>query len=541
MDLLSPWIPAIRRDGSRCRIAPWQLVETDNPVIELDAPRADFQGGLYQFLIGLLQTCSPPEDIDEWEDRYKEPPSPDELKIRFAQVSTAFELFSEVGKPAFLQDLELDDGEQKVISALLIEAPGGKTLKDNLDFFIKRGQVEKLCPCCVAQALFTLQTNAPSGGVGHRVGLRGGGPLTTLVLPADDNATLWQKLWLNILDLEHKGIDAADTFDGKVFPWLAPTRLSDKTGKDTQPGDTHALQMYWGMPRRIRLELDDNSGQCDLCGDQAEQLVSHYRTKNYGVNYDGPWEHPLTPYRYDPKNTKPPLSLKGQKGGLSYRNWLGLILKDEDNGDRAAAVVKHFLEEKSYLVGREKANGEGSKELRLWCFGYDMDNMKARCWYEHQLPVYQLSTGQKPTEQIALLQSHIGELLAGAKDAASVLRKAVKEAWFRHPEGQKGDMSFVDTEFWSQSEQSFYQQLGMIAQNLSADNPQKEAYQQWYFSLKDTVEHVFDRFSLETSVEDLDLKRVFQARKSLMKKFHSLKSIKTIKDIAELNKEKNNG
>ena len=199
MNLLSPWIPAIRRDGSRCRIAPWQLVETDNPVIELDVPRADFQGGLYQFLIGLLQTCFPPEDIDEWEDSYREPPSPDELKARLAQVSTAFELFSEIGKPAFLQDLELDDGEQKAISALLIEAPGGKTLKDNLDFFIKRGQVEKLCPCCAAQALFTLQTNAPSGGVGHRVGLRGGGPLTTLVLPADDHATLWQKLWLQSL------------------------------------------------------------------------------------------------------------------------------------------------------------------------------------------------------------------------------------------------------------------------------------------------------------------------------------------------------
>ncbi|MDE9520027.1 type I-E CRISPR-associated protein Cse1/CasA, partial [Xenorhabdus bovienii] len=85
------------------------------------------------------------------------------------------------------------------ISGLLIEAPGANTLKLNTDHFIKRGQCEVVSPEMAAIALFTLQINAPAGGVGHRVGLRGGGPLTILVQPQTLDTPLWHKLWLNIV------------------------------------------------------------------------------------------------------------------------------------------------------------------------------------------------------------------------------------------------------------------------------------------------------------------------------------------------------
>lgn len=538
MNLLSEaWIPAVRRDGQVCRIAPWQIAETENPVVELQAPRPDFQGGLYQFLIGLLQTCFSPKDVDAWEDLYLQPPATDTLKSNFQKAGGAFELFSDVGKPAFLQDLLLDEGEQKPLTGLLIEAPGGKTLKDNLDFFVKGGQVEQVCGCCTAQALFTLQTNAPSGGVGHRVGLRGGGPLTTLLQPGQGDATLWQKLWLNVLYTENQKDLIAEQLDASVFPWLAETRYSDKTGQATLPDDVHHLQMYWGMPRRIRLEKADHKGVCDLCGDASEQLYSHYRTKNYGVNYDGPWFHPLTPYRLDPKHVKPPLSLKGQKGGLSYRNWLGLLFCDDDNGDQAAEIVKQFFADKFVVAGTAKSNGDGAKELRLWCFGFDMDNMKARCWYDHQLPVFSI-----PPEQSEKLQSLTGELLAGAKDTASLLRQAVKEAWFRRPKDHSGDMSFVDADFWSKSEAGFYQVLRSAVSHLEQSGVDEVCYKRWYNILLQTCETVFDEYALGTTVEDLDLKRVILARSALMKKFHSpkLKTLHALREKAGLNDKKEN-
>ena len=57
-----PWIPVRRESGMEDIIAPWQLTETDDPVIALSAPRPDFNGALMQFLIGLLQISAAPED-----------------------------------------------------------------------------------------------------------------------------------------------------------------------------------------------------------------------------------------------------------------------------------------------------------------------------------------------------------------------------------------------------------------------------------------------------------------------------------------------
>ncbi|GAB3379683.1 type I-E CRISPR-associated protein Cse1/CasA [Spongiibacter taiwanensis] len=480
-------------------------------------------------MIGLLQTCVAPEDIVEWEERYVEPMSSRYLQEAFGAWKDAFALDAEVGSPAFLQDLTLEDGEEKGIAGLLIDAPGGKTLKDNLDFFIKGGLVNALCPSCTALALFTLQTNAPSGGVGHRVGLRGGGPLTTLLRPVGDSS-LWQKLWLNVLDQEQGLKTSAESMDASILPWLALTRLSDKSGKATLPDDTHPLQMYWGMPRRIRLCPASQSGECDLCGEQDLPLYSRYRTRNYGVNYEGPWLHPLTPYRFDLKKENEPLSLKGQKGGLGYRHWLGFMFHDDGNGDRASIIVQDFFNNKSRELDSEK-------QLSLWCFGYDMDNMKARCWYEHILPVFHLEP-----EQIVNVQAWIQTLLTSAKDSAPLLRKYVKEGWYRRPEDATGDVGFIDTEFWQATENDFYRLLGqMAALPVGADRVPPEIYGDWRSVLYKSVLELFDHFTLQTSVEELDLKRIVNARDALVKKFNSMKSIKHLREKGQVAKEVANG
>jgi CRISPR system Cascade subunit CasA len=505
------WIPVIRQNGQSDLIAPWQIAEADNPVIEINAPRPDFQGALYQFLIGLLQTCFAPEDEDEWLEQWRTMPA---LEANFKQVAFAFELDNPKGT-AFLQDYDLSDGENKNITALLIEAPGGKTLKDNLDHFIKRGKANQLCLSCTAMALFTLQTNAPSGGVGHRVGLRGGGPLTTLILPKNPSATLWQKLWLNVLNQDE--IQPAETIDAHVLPWLGETRTSDK-GQQTTPGDVHPLQMYWGMPRRIRLADKVDGGLCDLCGTSSESLYQSYRTKNYGTNYDGAWVHPLTPYRFDPKKVNLPLSLKGQQGGLGYRHWLGLVLQDAENGDEAAKITQFYNEERNRIL---RDYGSAS----LWCFGYDMDNMKARCWYESRFPIYQLTEKQK----INLL-NWAGELIHAAKETVKMLRGEVKSAWFRRPEDAKGDMTIIDAQFWEVTEADFYQLLEQLA-HLPGDARMapSDIYASWYETLRKHMFQVFETATLAATPEDMDLKRIVNAQKSLRIKFHSNKTIKSLK------------
>ncbi|MBL4826995.1 MAG: type I-E CRISPR-associated protein Cse1/CasA [Spongiibacteraceae bacterium] len=521
MNLLhDPWIPTLREDGTKCQIAPWQIAETHNPVIELAAPRPDFQGALYQCLIGLLQTTLAPDDTDEWLEKWQTVPAADSLKNHFAGFSDAFELDNADG-PSFLQDFDLPSGEVKPVEALLIDAPGSKTRKDNLDHFVKGGRVEQMCLSCAATSLFTLQSNAPSGGAGHRVGLRGGGPLTTLVMP-EAATTLWQKLWANVFTQEEfeKTIVRPDM---AVFPWLAPTRCSDKTGQTTFPDDVHPLQQYWGMPRRIRLHVENGqSCYCSLCGLQTQQRVTTFHTKNYGTNYDGPWVHPLTPYRFDPKKKNIPLSLKGQQGGLGYRHWLALNWHDTGNGDQAAAIVRVFNDERMDLIN----DGE---YVRLWCFGFDMDNMKARCWYEHTLPLVSVSK-ERQTDFF----DNVAQLLSVAKEAASMLRTQVKAAWFKRPADVKGDMSQVVTTFWQQTETDFYRQLNALSQwKKEARCLPAGIAKQWLSTVQQSALFLFDQWVMEGDIEEMNMKRVVSARRVLEKKLFTAKPFKELRQISQ--------
>lgn len=513
----STWVPVVTQEERRLRIAPWQIAELVN--LDVVTPRPDFQGALYQLLIGILQTALMPADHDEWLELWQSPPTSERLRAAFSPLIDAFELFTQTNHPAFLQDLDMPDGEQKPIEALLIEAPGGKTRKDNLDHFIKGSTVTGICEECATLALFTMQTNAPSGGVGHRVGLRGGGPLTTLLMP-QGSSTLWHKLWLNVLPESIFSTSKTNVVDAAVLPWLSRTRLSDKTGLATTPMDVSPLQMYWGMPRRIRLEHENcESGVCGLCGVNATRLITHFRTKNYGVNYEGPWVHPLTPYRFDPKNQNPPLSLKGQQGGLGYRHWLGFNWLDDTNGDRAALNVRALNDERQ---------GDIEGTLSLWCFGYDMDNMKARCWYEQQMPVVHVNPDYQP-----LFIQFVSMLINAARDVVKELRSQVKAAWFSRPKDAKGDTSMIDSMFWQVTEPEFYQQLFNLSElPVNARHMPSSVAGNWLKTLRLRALEVFDHWVLEGDVEDMDMKRITKARRELVKKLKTTKSLKDLEQIA---------
>jgi CRISPR system Cascade subunit CasA len=180
------------------------------------------------------------------------------LATAFAPLGTAFSLDGE--GPRFMQDAEDLPGTPESPETLLIEAPGESTLRNNTALLLKPGRVARLARPAAAMALFTLQTYAPSGGRGNLTSVRGGGPLTTLVLPGV-TVPLWHMLWANVPQGKPAGANEL------VFPWLAPTRTADRF-PSTTPVDVHPLQAFWGMPRRIRLEFTPNADRlaCDLTG-----------------------------------------------------------------------------------------------------------------------------------------------------------------------------------------------------------------------------------------------------------------------------------
>ncbi len=524
MNLLKlKWISVSLRDGTHGVASVSDLGRED--IVDIASPRADFRGALYQFLIGLLQTAFAPESHREWRQRWREPPDAKTLDQAFAPYERAFEIFSAIGEPAFMQDLTLDGGEEKEIAALFIEAPGGKTLRDNQDHFIKRGGIEKLSPEMAALALFTLQINAPSGGVGHRVSVRGGGPLTTLVLPPENSEgdCLWQRLWLNVLTqdelLQLPGDHENDAI-GKIFPWMAPTRTSEKKGMETYPEHAHPLQVYWSMPRRMRLRPSDHEGRCDLAGEPASRLVDHYITKNYGINYAGYWQHPLTPYVLE--TDKEPLSIKAQPGGLGYRHWLGLaVTAQQGKFTRAPALVVRCYGD------RQNRMSELDFKPRLWAFGYDMDNMKARCWYEAEMPLFNLD--QEARMEIADIAQR---MIEAATDALKTLKSALKSAWFDSPKDAKGDMSFIDANFWSTTEAPFYRLLQQLVEQLDDEDAIDALLKQWASALKNEARQLFDQYALSSLNEDGDLKRVVKARDGKGGLNHHLNGSRALKNLA---------
>ena len=283
------WLPVRRRSGSLERIPPSRINDRigEDPFIAFAWPRPDFNGAAHEFLIGLLSTAAAPMDDEDWEDWWLNPPDAKILERRFARISHAFDL--DGPGPRFLQDMDsLEGAEEKDASALIIDAPGENTKRNNADLFVKRGGVSVMGRAAAAMALYTLSAYAPSGGAGHRTSLRGGGPLTTLVVAShgDYGDTLWGRLWPNVESEEQISARATEAVASNgpeaIFPWLVPTRTSNRKdgGRPTTPTDVHPLQVYWGMPRRIRLLFEDAQNRlCGVTGAADSVVATSFRTR----------------------------------------------------------------------------------------------------------------------------------------------------------------------------------------------------------------------------------------------------------------------
>lgn len=508
--LQDPFLPFLLKDGSE-KVLPLTAI-ANSDVVDFALPRADFQGAAYQLAIGVLQTVFAPEDKYEWRDYYDEAPSVEALEQAFKKADHAFNV---TGKgPLFMQDFDpLAEQKPTTVAGLLIEAPGANGIKNNTDHFIKRGIGSVMSLEMAILALFTLQINAPSGGAGHRVGLRGGGPLTTLIIPAEETTTLWKKLWLNVINLETWDYDEPDLTSPNVFPWLAPTRVSNKKGTEIYASDVHPLHMFWAMPRRIRLVINEAADEtpelCRISGKEAKVTVSEYLTQNYGGNYSGTWHHTLTPYKNNPKKPEEDhLSAKGQPGGLTYKTWDMLTLTDDLEGQRCALVVTQFYQ---LCDGYEDLFGELP---RLWVFGYDMDNMKPRGWYSTTMPLFNI-----PAKQQASYLRPIKTLQSLASNALWHCRTQVKTAWFEKPGDAKGDTSFIDLEFWQRTEADFYHAVEQLINQKSASVNflEAQAASQWLNALRNTCINLFDEYALSAGLGDQrSMAKRIQARRALM-------------------------
>ncbi len=381
------------------------------------------------------------------------------------------------------------DGEPTPVGQLLIETPGANAEKNNTDLFIKRGRIGVLGRSTAAATLFNLQAFAPAGGAGHRTSLRGGGPLTTLAL-STENPALWHLLWLNVVPV-YDPLDHGQPEErvAETFPWLAPTRLSDKTGRATTLNDIHPAQCFWGMPRRIRLDFEENVERlaCDVTGEIEDVIVRTYRTRPWGVNYSSV-PHPLTP-TYRVKETEPDwLPVHPQPGGIAYRHWLSFVA---EGTTRKAAVAILEAERRLEIVSPlDRAAG------RLRVFGYDMDNMKARGFVESEMPLL-----VAPEQMRVDLENLLRRLVDSAVETANILAGSVKTAL----EATGGEsLNLLRESFFRDTEQAFFAAakggLAALETAKDGDDPVPQLARAWLDgfgreggALKSAAVDAFDR------------------------------------------------
>lgn len=505
------WIPVRRQSGKREKVQPSQITEgiEDDPIVAFDWPRPDFNGSTHEFLIGLLATACAPENEDEWNELWNKPPSPELLANHFSRVVHAFNLDGLESR--FFQDDEQFEEESEIrnnkkpIATLLIDTPGAQTIRNNADLFVKRTNATVFCRATAAMALYTLNTYAPSGGQGHRTSLRGGGPLTTLIVDAHPRHkwSLWGRLWPNVNCLFQK----PDRFDHTIFPWLGATKTSEN-GIKTTPEDVHPLQMYWGMPRRIRMIFSSANGRvCSLTGIQDDVVVENYVSKKFGFNYSEGFEHSLSPYYKQKDIDVNWLPVHPQPGGICYRNWPGLVVSTSDGLRRPASVIRHWFQQRK----REFDQNSGS---RIVAQGYDMDNMKARAWIESEMPIWNLNSST--WEQ---LQEFIEHVIAGAEAGGRWLKTYVKSAMFARPADAPGDYSFVSDRFFRDTEEPYFKVLNdantAIKFNSIDDDPTLAVRQEWSRILKDTAIRLFDEYAPIDGIEYRDIRRYVKAKYDL--------------------------
>ena len=507
--LTDPWLPVRRRSGAVAWVTPSGITDAidDDPVVAFAWPRPDFNGAALEFMAGLLSTATAPANDIQWVDWWHEPPNPDDLANQFNRFAKMFNLDGE--GPRFLQDFDpLDGTERKQIGALLIDAPGAQTLRNNADLFIKRGGVPILSRGSAAMALFVLNAFAPSGGAGHRTSLRGGGPMTTLVVAEHQRLgdTLWTRLWANVETSKQITRRAPGHNEANVFPWMEPTRTSNPKvgGGSTTPMDVHPLQVYWGMPRRIRLEFESGDGRRCAVTDRPDDIVAvAYRTRNYGTNYSEGFEHPLTPY-YRQKTGSTKLPVHPQPGGITYRLWPGMAVGSRDRLREPAATVRRWR-------NRSRRVHAGNR-LRVGAFGYDMDNMKARAWIEGEMPLWTFDDA----EATEACEAFIGRVIAGTATVGRLLIGAIKAARYERPKNATGDYSFITERLYRETEPAFYaateEAMSGLEEASDPDDPTLEARTRWPGIMAKTAMALFDEYVPSEGVEARNMERHVRAR-----------------------------
>lgn len=482
--LLDSFFPIVTRSGTRRWISFAELAdESDDAPVDFDWPRADFNIASHEFAIGVLTLAFRIFRESEWIRLWKAAPDRNLLSEKLALLAPYFRLDGD--GPRFMQEFGGLDGEATPVEALLIDTPGENGQKKNADLLTHRARYPALGLPAAAMALYALQQFAPEGGRGFLVSIRGGGPLTTLVVPgapSGERPLLWRVLLANLVVRPEFEFDDADL--AKILPWIAPTLGYDdgaaKRILNERDKTVHPLQCYFGMPRRIGLKVAE-IGTCSMTAAEGP-LVRGYVRRQGGVKY-GLWRHPLTPYRRQ-KEGDEPYSVKPKSGRFGYRDWISVTIGGKDTilsmpADNVAAA-------RGYR--RLLLRGAGASDASLRVGGWSMSIATALLYLAAEQPLHLTESDDAQLR----LDTMATCFARAAEDVAGLLVGALRAALFSEGAKPSTDKTMFDgarAAFYDRTEQPFHETLGSLLADSSSND---EQVQRWLAIIRSAAFRTFD-------------------------------------------------
>ncbi len=464
---LSTQLPVLRRQSGAGTATPLELTagHADDPIIAVRFGHPMADRGFELLLRDILQAAMPPRDKAEWLSRLLNPPTPAELAAALAPYHPAFQIdhpetpcfqvrpspqtlaAAMEGKgrkrpakaPADSDDEEEEAGSQPIAS-LLPDLPTGEAIKQDTDFFVRRGGVTAIGAGAILPVLYAHMVLFPPGGGGY-FGLPHGADSIKYQVVGD---TLWQTLWLNVLCPGAEGFERPESgrpapMDASVFPWLDPElphlplgRRDEAATKSLDRPRLHPAHIP--MARRYLLS-PPVTGRCDLTG-LAGPVYQSYDRWPKGLQYaPRGWLYPnVSRIELVGKPEEESRFAKAQ-GPLRFDDWLETALANTESSPtaktgtprrRLPAVLRQVAAVgRPHLVGAGNAVGtalqEGSLRVRAFAqfnYGKAVGGMSQR-----ELPVWLL-----PDDDLAWLCGEVTMALERASLMGDALRWLAKEA-----------------------------------------------------------------------------------------------------------------
>ena len=522
--LCDSWIPVKTKYGELKTIKASEVVQQE--IIAIDAPRADFNAALMQFLIGLLQTVYAPESPRAWRSLYAQPPSEKELQEKFKDIQNAFYLDGDDRR--FMQDSSIKgNGNKTNILKLIPGIVGENTIDKNQDFFIKSSQISGMSLPNVILGLYLYQNYCLSetgGKNGRHHGSRRGRNTMTVLITKEDGS-LWENLWLNVIQKKTYKTIIKSGIVNSHFEWM-----NDKPNeKEKSDNDLNLNDIYWSMPRRVWINFSElKDGICDLTAKKTK-IVQNIYIKENGIEYKAKLsQHPLIAYS---KDTDGLHAIKIGPEGVNYGDWLSFIGSETASLNLLEHINRRSLE----------------SIFKIFVCGYlnHPQQAKTLCWYQTKMPIYPLESEEHRKSLEIEINKYIQAANKISNPRSGYLSIAIRMAWFGYdydeeksknknkkpdPFYNKASKALYDhpneiaKSFWNNTERRFYESIQRLYDclNKSTLNDEKKVglRHEWYKFIRDEAIRLFNRWAFRSGIQN-NPKCIAKAYNQLMRNLDS--------------------